>query len=335
MRLKCNHIKNLLSDYLDGILPENQTFAISQHLKRCRVCQRELETLRKTNQLLKFYIEKSPPDGYFQQFWPNLEYQIEHRNSYSHLSLQWLVTLLMLKLKGFKASFLVRCEEIKTTYRDLRHSLLAQRSNLNSQWYKILVNCAVVVCFVLMGIFIDRTYIRSSDKVVSEFIKNSLFSSGTYYSEFSNQRKRNDNRMPVGYQVKAINLIKEENRENIFNALPVLHGKVGSIDIDLHPVSFKNGVLTLVANLADVDDIPTEQLLMANQQSHFNTMGYFGEVEQLPRSLDLPEVPKVSSNKMPKFERWLANLLADVTLPTLSIADASELDNVATGRISD
>jgi len=205
-----------------------------------------------------------------------------------------------------------------------------------------------VVCFVLIGIFADRTYIRPSHKVVSEFIRNSL-SQGTYHSEFSTQQKRNDNRMPVGYQVKAVNLIKEENRENIFNALPVLHGKVGSIDIDLHPVSFKNGVLTLVANLqeatdawrislglrADVDDIPTEQLLMANQQSHFNTMGYFGEVEQLPRSLDLPEVPKVSSNKMPKFERWLANLLADVTLPTLSIADASELDNMATGRISD
>jgi len=355
MRLKCNHIKNLLSDYLDGILPENQTVAISQHLRHCRACQRELETLRKTNQLLKFYIEKSPPDGYFQQLWPSLEREVEHRSRYNQLSLQWLATLLMLKFKGLKAGFLAKCEELKTTFR-LSRPRRGRIETLNSQWYKVLVKCAAVACFVLIGIFIDRTYIRPSHKVVSEFIRNSLYSSSTYYSEFSNQQKRNDNRpalersegMPVGYQVKAINLVKDENREDIY-ALPVLHGKVGAIDIDLHPVSFKDGILTLVANLADVNEIPTvrpanapvvgeertEQLLMANGQSRFNSMGYFGGVEQLPRSLDLPEVPKVGGSKRPKFESWLANLLTDVTLPTLSIADASGIENVATGRISD
>ena len=326
MRLKCNHIKNLLSDYLDGILPENQTFAISQHLKHCRVCQCELENLEKTNQLLKFYIEQTPPDDYFQQLWPNLEYQIECRSSYKQISLSWLVTLLMLKLKGFKAGLLIRCEEFKTT--------------LNSQWYKILVKFAVAVSLVFIVIFIDRTYIRPAHKVVSEFIRNSLSSPGTYYSEFSNQRdlrsksapqKRNDSRMPVGYQVKDINL----KRENIFNTLPVLHGKVGTIDIDLHPVSIKDGILTLVVNLADVNDTPTEQFLMVNQQSRFNSMGYWSEVKELPRNLDLPEGPKVGGSKNPKFESWLANLLTNVTLPTLSIADASGLENVATGRISD
>jgi len=316
MRLKCNHTKNLLSDYLDGILPENQTFAISQHLKHCRMCQRELESLEKTNQLLKFYIEKTPPDDYFQKLWSNLEYQIECRSSYKQISLSWLVTLLMLKLKGFKAGLLVRCEEFKTT--------------LNSQWYKILVKYAVAVSLVFIVIFIDRTYIRPSHKVVSEFIRNSLSSPGTHYSEFSNQQKRNDSRMPVGYQVKDINV----NRENILNTLPVLHGKVGTVDIDLHPVSIKDGILTLVVNLADVNDTPTEQFLMVNQQSRFNSTGYWSEVKELPRSLDLPEGPKVGS-KNPKFESWLANLLTNVTLPTLSIADASGLENVATGRISD
>jgi hypothetical protein len=292
MRLKCNYVKNLLSDYLDGVLPENQTFAIFQHLRHCRVCQRELETLKKTNQLLKFYIEKSPPDGYFQRLWPNLKYQVEYRGSCNQLNLRWLITLLILKFKGFKAGFLVSCEELKTA--------------LNGQWYKALVKCAIVACFVLISIFIDRTYIRPSHKVVSEFIRDSFYSQDTYNSEFSTQQKRNDNRMPAGltdfrrkdvfgYQVKDINL----NRENISNTLPVLHGKVGAIDINLRPVSFKDGILTLVVNL--------------------------------------PEVPKVEgheslgSNKRPKFESWLANLLTDVTLPTLSIADASGLDNVATG----
>ncbi|MBM3239647.1 hypothetical protein FJZ31_25445 [Candidatus Poribacteria bacterium] len=333
MRLKCNYVKNLLSDYLDGILPENQTVVISQHLRHCRVCQRELETLNKTTQLLKFYIEKSPPDGYFQQLWPNLKYLVECRNNCNQLSLQWLVTLLILKFKGFKAGLLAKCEELKTT--------------LNGQWYKVLVKCAIVACFVLISIFIDRTYIRPSHKVVSEFIRNSFYSQGTYNSEFFIQPKRNDNRNTsfrskdvFGYQGKAINLVKEENRENVLNTLPVLHGKVGAIDIDLHPVSFKNGILTLVVNLAEVNDIPEEQLLIANQQSYFNSMGYWSEVKQLPHSLELPEVPKVEnheslgSNKRPKFESWLANLLTDVTLPTLSIADASGIENVATGKIS-
>jgi hypothetical protein len=58
-------------------------------------------------------------------------------------------------------------------------------------------------------------------------------------------------------------------------------------------------------------------------------------MKQLPRSLDLPKAPKVGSNNRPKFESWLANLLTDVTLPTLSIADTSGIDNVATGKIPD
>jgi hypothetical protein len=348
MRLKCNYVKNLLSDYLDGILPDNQTVAISQHLRRCRLCQRELESLQNTNQLLKFYIEKSPPDGYFQQLWSDLKYQVECRNSYNQLSLQWLGTLLMLKFKGFKAGLLAKYEDWFTVRKPEE-----LKTTLNGQWYKVLVKCAIVACFVLISIFIDRTYIRPSHKVVSEFIRNSFYSQGTYNSEFFIQQNRNDNhkpnvasplwgdrrgdlvseanRMPVGYQVKDIKL----NRENISNTLPVLHGKVGAIDIDLHPVSFKDGILTLVVNLAEVNDIPEEQLLMANQQSYFNSIGYWSEVKQLPRSLDLPKVPKVGGNEKPKFESWLANLLTDVTLPTLSIADASGIENVATGKISD
>jgi hypothetical protein len=133
--------------------------------------------------------------------------------------------------------------------------------------------------------------------------------------------------MPVGYQVKEINLVEEKSRENIFNLLPVLNGKLGSIDVELHPVSFKDGILTLIANLSDVNYVPVEQLLIANQQSNFNPTGYLGEFKQL--RLDSPEVPKLGSNmgsnKNPKFESWLANLLTDVTLPTLSMTDASGL----------
>jgi hypothetical protein len=93
--------------------------------------------------------------------------------------------------------------------------------------------------------------------------------------------------------------------------------------------------LTLVANLADFNEIPKEQFLMAKGQSRFNSMGYLGEMKELPRSLDLPKAPRVDNTKRPKFESWLANLLTDVTLPTLSIADTSGIDNVATGKIPD
>jgi len=320
MRLKCNHVKNLLSDYLDGVLSENQTFAIAKHLRSCRVCQHELETLEKTNQVLKLYIEKSPPDDYFQQLWPNLKHQIEHRNSYNQLSFQRLATLLMLKFKGLKANLLVKCEEIKT--------------NLNSQWYKLLVQCAVVVCLISIGIFLDRTYIRPPHKVVAEFIRDSLYSPEAYQAKFFVHQKPNDNRTPVGYQIKDISWVKEEERENIFNALPVLHGKVGAIDIDLHPVSFQGGILTLVADLSDVSNSPSEQPLMANQQANLNSTEQLGEFKQLLLNLDSPKGPRMSS-KSAKFEGWLTSLLTDVTLPTLSIADASNLENVATSKISD
>ena len=41
MKIKCNTVQNLLSDYLDNILPEHPKVLIVQLLRHCNRCRQE------------------------------------------------------------------------------------------------------------------------------------------------------------------------------------------------------------------------------------------------------------------------------------------------------
>lgn len=80
MKLRCCLIQRYLSDYLDCMLSDRQTVLVAQHLRSCQVCQLELESLRRTKALLRFYVSPSPPAGYYNQFGQQLQQTIEERS---------------------------------------------------------------------------------------------------------------------------------------------------------------------------------------------------------------------------------------------------------------
>lgn len=78
MRLKCEKIGRLLSDYIDGTLSERQNSSVALHLRSCELCKREVVALKKTNRLLEnFYVEPEASDAYYARFTTQLQHRIE------------------------------------------------------------------------------------------------------------------------------------------------------------------------------------------------------------------------------------------------------------------
>lgn len=69
MKLKCNAIQNLISDYIDDTLYKDDAAKVKTHLQFCTKCQREIAALRKTRDLvIDYYVEPVAPEYYFHQF---------------------------------------------------------------------------------------------------------------------------------------------------------------------------------------------------------------------------------------------------------------------------
>ena len=79
MKPQCRSIQRCLSDYIDYTLSAPQTAAVAQHLRVCRDCQLELESLRRTAMLLRLHVPPRPPEGYYNQFGEQLQRIIEAR----------------------------------------------------------------------------------------------------------------------------------------------------------------------------------------------------------------------------------------------------------------
>jgi anti-sigma factor RsiW len=50
--MNCPHVRELLSAYLDGELPEQRSHAVAEHLAQCSGCREELHALRVTSELV-------------------------------------------------------------------------------------------------------------------------------------------------------------------------------------------------------------------------------------------------------------------------------------------
>lgn len=80
MKLKCNTIQKLLSDYIDATLSTEHKQNVEAHLKLCTMCQHEVAALKKTRDLVVgFYVEPKVSDTYFQQFEVELQQRIDRR----------------------------------------------------------------------------------------------------------------------------------------------------------------------------------------------------------------------------------------------------------------
>ena len=312
MLIKCSSVQNLLSDYLDGILSEKQDDLISLHLSHCQKCQLELQSLKTTLDLLNFYVEKSPPDGYFERVWPELQAKVEEKATQQ--SWQGIATLLGLQLKGFKAGLLWQYEKL--------------------QWRSYLLKFAVVACLVLLAIFVDRAFRPTAEEIILERLKNSFYSDNQYAVRFASQKASN-NRMLLGKisdgsgvldevsLIKAVGIIDGAN--DISDNLPVFRWQIGDIEVDMRPIGLNDGKLTLIGNLdfsklTDDGNTSTQQLPMVAHLSNLEPMA--DSSLSSPRDLDLPEIPHiiVASKRTSRF-----NILLSVT-PNLSSVEVYNLE---------
>ena len=80
MKLKCNATQRFISDYIDDTLSARDTANVETHLQSCAMCQREVDSFKKTRDLVvDFYVEPEASDNYFHEFEVKLHRSIENK----------------------------------------------------------------------------------------------------------------------------------------------------------------------------------------------------------------------------------------------------------------
>ena len=80
MNARCSSVQRNLSDYMDRMLSGRRNVILTDHLRACAACRRELESLKRTKALLhNFYVEPDAPTGFHDRFWLQLQNTIEQR----------------------------------------------------------------------------------------------------------------------------------------------------------------------------------------------------------------------------------------------------------------
>ncbi len=62
--LDCKHVQNRLSEFVDGTLPESETWEIRKHLASCSVCARASAELAATVRLVGSLPERGPSESF-------------------------------------------------------------------------------------------------------------------------------------------------------------------------------------------------------------------------------------------------------------------------------
>jgi anti-sigma factor RsiW len=62
--LNCKHVQNRLSEFVDGTLPESETWEIRKHLASCSVCARASAELAATVRLIGSLPERGPSESF-------------------------------------------------------------------------------------------------------------------------------------------------------------------------------------------------------------------------------------------------------------------------------
>jgi hypothetical protein len=85
MSRKCENYQSLLVAYLDGELSKKESRTISEHLRSCNVCQRELEDIRGSMDALLDFAPIEPSEGFdriFHQKLTILKEESEEKESF-------------------------------------------------------------------------------------------------------------------------------------------------------------------------------------------------------------------------------------------------------------
>jgi len=61
--VECKEILNILSDYVDGELPEARCLEIQEHMKACSRCREFVESFQESLEIAHNLEKKSPPEN--------------------------------------------------------------------------------------------------------------------------------------------------------------------------------------------------------------------------------------------------------------------------------
>ena len=64
-----SHVDNLLSAFMDGELSATEEQSVRQHLAHCQTCQRQLEALAATDDMVRALDVLEPSEGFERTFW--------------------------------------------------------------------------------------------------------------------------------------------------------------------------------------------------------------------------------------------------------------------------
>ncbi|MCK4646239.1 MAG: zf-HC2 domain-containing protein [Candidatus Aminicenantes bacterium] len=90
-----NHqkIKELISSYNDGELNQEQNKKVEKHLEDCPECRKELEEMRKFEEVMSQMELKKPPGEVWKRYWASVYNRLERRIGWILLSIGAMIIL--------------------------------------------------------------------------------------------------------------------------------------------------------------------------------------------------------------------------------------------------
>jgi len=90
-----NHqkIKELISSYHDGELNQEQKKSVEEHLEDCPECRKELEEMRKFEEVMSQMELKKPPGEVWKRYWASVYNRLERKIGWILLSIGAMIIL--------------------------------------------------------------------------------------------------------------------------------------------------------------------------------------------------------------------------------------------------
>ncbi len=77
--ISCRKVKRWTVDYLEGTLSEKKKFLFEEHLSKCSRCAQEIETLVKTQKLVRLKVREEMPETFWAHYLPRLKRRLEEK----------------------------------------------------------------------------------------------------------------------------------------------------------------------------------------------------------------------------------------------------------------
>ena len=301
--MQCKHIQRQLSDYVDGVLSEEVSRQIKQHLAYCHACAREYHALRRTVEIVQsempeVWVSSERLETLEAQLWGRLDRQ---RQPASH---RWW--------QAGKVAIQWRWQILRTTWTDA----LDIRG-----WGRRLQVVVSVLLIMFAGIWVDRQYFRPT---FPEMIRKALVDQTTFTpaSMFEATVSRAANQRVSDSTNPRVNELANQTRfENSLVPLPS-HPPIQSPAVDdvegleVRAVGFKDGKLLFVGTLDVLGATEVQSEEPALRELDMPTDN--PTVVMLPRRFDEPTAPS-RIRKAQVFEDLLEQLAYPVASPTALI----------------